>query len=111
MLKRNDMMVAQMLLDKDIYVLGAIIKPVWSDGEVTDKKCIELHCVVLLDGLDFQYFRFKYDYSDNNIKFLNNLKTKGTLKVADVPGFDINSLFNYREQYFGQNMVSIGDVK
>lgn len=111
MLKRNDMLVAQMMLDKDIFVLGGITKPIWENGEVTNKQCIELHCVVFLDGLDFQYFRFKYAYSDKNIKFLTELKTKGTLKVSNIPGFDLNKLFNYREQYFGQNITEIGDIK
>lgn len=111
MLKRNDMLVAQMMLDKDIFVLGGLVKPIWEDGQVTDNKCIELHCVVFLDGLDFQYFRFKYAYSDHNVKALNSLKSKGTLKVADIPGFNVNQLFNYKEQYFGQNLVDLGDVK
>lgn len=111
MLKNNDLMVAKMLEEKEIFILGAIFKPIWKDGEPTNEQAIEVHCVVLLDDLGFQYYRFKYAYSQSNVDFFMKMKTKGLVKLTDIPGYDVMKLFNYRDSYFGQNMTDLGDVK
>lgn len=39
------------------------------------------------------------------------MKTKGLLKLQDVPGFDIENMYNYKDQYMGQNLTTLGDIK
>lgn len=110
MLKRNDYIVAKMLQDKDIFLAGAVIKNVWADGKPTQDTVLEVTGFVILEGLDYQIFKFKYSNSEKNIKKLIELKTKGILKVKDMPGFNIDDLFNYKDLYFGQNLISMGDI-
>lgn len=111
MLKRNDFLVARMLEDKEAFVLGGVFKPIWINGEPTSDQAIEVHCVVLLEDLGFQYYRFKYKNTENNVNCISKLKTKGLIKLKNIPGYDTSKLFNYRDTYFGQNMIELGDVQ
>lgn len=110
MLKKNDYIIAKMMQDKDIFIAGGIIKNVWADGKPTEETVIEVTGFVILDGLDFQVFKFKYHNSESNVKKIIEFKTKGLLKLKDMPGFDIGDMFNYKDLYFGQNLVSMGDI-
>lgn len=110
MLKRNDLIIAKMMADKDLFICGGTIKNVWEDGKPIDETVIEVTGFVLLDGLDFQVFKFKYQNTEANAKKIIEMKTKGLLKVQDMPGFNLDEMYNYRDMYFGQNLVNLGDI-
>lgn len=102
MLKRNDELVAKMLEDKDIFIAGATIKNLWADGKPSEKQYMEVVGFVLLDELDYQEYRFKYPISmkETIIKLKNNIT-----KVSAMPGYQTSELFNYKDKYFGQNIL------
>lgn len=111
MLRRNDYIVVSMMKEKDFFVLGAQEKNVWEDGKPTQETILEMVGFVLLDGLDFQMYKFKYENTSENVKKIIEMKTKGLLKLQDVPGFDIENMYNYKDQYMGQNLTTLGDIK
>lgn len=106
MLKRNDYLVAKMLEEKDLFIAGANIRSIWEDGKPTENQYMEVVGFVLLDGLDFQEFRFKYPL--NMEKKILELKNNIT-KVGQMPGYNIDEMFCYKDKYFGQNLINIGD--
>lgn len=106
MLKRNDYLVAKMLEGKDLFIAGANFKSIWEDGKPTENQYMEVVAFVLLDGLDFQEFRFKYPL--NMEKKILELKNNIT-KVGQMPGYNIDEMFCYKDKYFGQNLINIGD--
>lgn len=104
-------MIIKILEDKDIYIPGAIAKSIWQDGQPTDKTCLEVLGFVLMDDLGYQIFKFKYVNTESNAEKILKLKNNsGMMKVKDMPGFDVNKLYNYRDQYFGQNLIELGDI-
>ena len=105
------MMVAKILQEKEIFLPGAIVKSIWQDGQPTSKTCLEVLGFVIMDDLGYQVFKFKYDNTDSNAEKILKLKNNsGIMKVKDMPGYDVNKLFNYRDQYFGQNLIELGDI-
>lgn len=103
MLKRNDEMVALMLEDKDIFIAGAIVKNIWENGKPVDKQYMEVVGFVLLDGLNFQEYRFKYpmEMKDKILEIKNKIT-----KVSEMPGYSIEDLYCYKDKYFGQNILN-----
>lgn len=110
MLKKNDLIIVKMMLDKDIFIAGAVTKNVWKDGKPIDETVLEMTGFVLLDELDFQIFKFKFKNSENNVKKIVEMKTKGLLKLEDIPGLNLNEMYNYKDLYYGQNLESLGDI-
>lgn len=110
MLRKNDAIVVNLMLNKDIFIAGGVIKNTWIDGKPSDDTYIEVTGFVILEKLDFQVYKFKYANSENNIKKIIEMKTKGLLKLSDMPGFDIDELYNYKDMYMGQNLVEMGEI-
>lgn len=102
MLKRNDELVAKMMEDKDLFIAGATVKNLWKDGKPSDEQYLEVVGFVLLEGLDFQEYRFKYPLSmkDTIVKLKSKIN-----KVSEMPGYATSELFCYKDKYFGQNIL------
>lgn len=108
MLKRNDYLVAKMLEEKDLFIAGATTKNIWEDGKPTENQFMEVVGFVLLEGLDYQEYRFKYPLTAEMEKKILELKNNLT-KVCQMPGYNIDEMFCYKDKYFGQNLINIGD--
>ncbi|MBU5670196.1 hypothetical protein KQI68_10235 [Peptoniphilus sp. MSJ-1] len=105
MLKKNEEIAAAFFEDKDFLIIGAAQKTIWEDGKPTNEKCLEVRGFVMFDDLDFQEYRFKYKDNSKIAKKILDLKNNGFVKVSEMPGYDRELLFNYKDAYFGQNLV------
>lgn len=110
MLRKNDAIVVSLMKDKDIFIAGGVIKNTWIDGKPSDETYVEVTGFVILEDLDFQVYKFKYANTDSNIKKIIEMKTKGLLRLSDMPGFSIDELYNYKDMYMGQNLVEMGEI-